>query len=78
MSINLVIKGNIAQAIQAAHDRGISLNQTYYANEYYHETLARCASDYRAAVVEWFHAGPQNAPFPIGALLLFSENGERE
>jgi len=73
MAIYLVIKGNTAQAIKAAHDRGISLNQTRANVRHADETNARCASDFRAAVVAWFQEEPQQAPFPVGTLLLFTE-----
>ncbi len=77
MAIQLLIKGNVAQAIKAAHDRGISLNQTHLrAPSYGHfvnETHARCASDYRANVVAWFAEDPRHSPYPIGTLLLFSD-----
>lgn len=73
MAIHLVIKGNVGQAIQAAHDRGISLNITNPSRDY-DETLARCASDYRLRVTQWFCEGSQQAPFPIGTLLLFTDS----
>lgn len=71
--IHLIIKGNVAQATQAAHDRGISFNQTCSNAG---ETSARCASDYRTRVAAWFAEEPRRAPFPIGALLLFTEGLE--
>lgn len=77
MAIQLLIKGNAAQAIQAAHERGISLNQTRASGDW-NETHARCASDYYRRVVEWFAEGPRCAPFPIGALLLFTHADETQ
>lgn len=74
MAIHLLIKGNVAQAIQAAHDRGISLNQIHVGANQFNESHARCASDYRARVVTWFCEGSQQAPFPAGTLLLFTES----
>lgn len=71
--IHLIIKGNLGQAIQAAHDRGIAFNQTCSNAG---ETSARCASDYHARVVAWFAEQPQRAPFPIGTLLLFTAGVE--
>lgn len=75
MAIHLIIKGNLGQATQAAHDRGISLNQINAGCDY-RETSARCASGFRARVVSWFAEAPQRAPYPVGALLLFTEGKE--
>jgi len=72
--IHLLIKGNVAQAHRAAADHGISLNQIHTGANHFNESHARCASDYRARVVEWFCKGSQQAPFPIGTLLLFTES----
>lgn len=74
MAIHLLIKGNVAQATQAAHDRGISLNQIHAGANQFNESHARCASDYRMRVVEWFTEEPRNAPYPVGTLLLFTES----
>jgi hypothetical protein len=72
--IRLVIKGNVGQAYRAASDHRISLNRVEVNNP--NEVLARCASDYRSLVVQWFTEGPAQAPFPVGTLLLFTEGFE--
>jgi hypothetical protein len=76
MAIHLVIKGNLGQATQAAHDHGVSLNQIRAGANQFNESHARCAGDYRARVVAWFCEGSLQAPFPIGTLLLFTEETE--
>lgn len=75
MALHLIIKGNVAQATQAAHDHGISLNQIRTSSNC-SETNARCASDYHARAVSWFAEAPTHAPFPAGTLLLFTEGLE--
>lgn len=72
MAIHLVIKGTVGQAYRAASDHRISLNRVEAHNP--NEVLARCASDYRQLVTQWFIAAPVQAPFPVGTLLLFSES----
>ena len=73
MTIHLIIKGNVAQATEAARDRGISLNQARRSPRYESETNARCTSAYREAIVGWYNEPPRIGPYPIGTLLWYSE-----
>ena len=73
MAIQLIIKGNIAQAHDYAREYGISLNQVR-EHPRFDETIARCSDDYRTAVVRWFCTPHFAAPYPIGTLLWYGEN----
>ena len=75
-TIHLIIKGNVAQATEAARKRGVALDQARRSPRYASETNARCAETYRAAVVGWFNEPPRVGPYPVGALLHFSEGSK--
>jgi hypothetical protein len=71
--LNLIVKGDKFQSARAAGDRNIPL---VFIREVRRgsavETIARTGDQHRDAVVAWFGEEPRNAPFPVGALLLFS------
>jgi hypothetical protein len=79
MTLSLIVKGNKFQAARAAADRGIGFA---FVREVKHgdsvETVGRCGSDQRDKVVRWFAEGSMQAPFPVGTLLLFTDETPRD
>jgi hypothetical protein len=74
MAINLIIKGNMFDAYNASHARGIALltaAQTF--NDRPSEVIASCADANLDAVRAWFVASDGPAPYPVGALLFYSD-----
>jgi hypothetical protein len=71
--INLIIKGNIFDAFNAAHSRGIALiTAAQLFNDKPNEVVAGCADTAIDAVRVWFMASDGPAPYPAGALLFYS------
>jgi hypothetical protein len=71
--INLIIKGNMFDAFNAAHERGIALmSAAQLFNDRPSEVVASCGAAYLNAVRSWFIESDGPAPYPAGALLFFS------
>jgi|HubBroStandDraft_6_1064221.scaffolds.fasta_scaffold25054_3 hypothetical protein len=76
--INLIIKGNMFDAFNAAHERGIALlsaAQTF--NDRPSEVVASCADTHLDAVRTWYLASDAadivpGFGYPAGALLFYS------
>jgi hypothetical protein len=72
--LNLIIKGNRVEALAAAKANGVTLFHTRPGKGRAEgETYAMCGDEYQEAVVSWFSKPPAQAPFPVGALLHWSE-----
>jgi hypothetical protein len=72
--INLIIKGNMFDAFNAAHERGIALlSAAQLFNDRPNEVVASCADTAIDAVRVWFMASDGPAPYPAGALLFYSD-----
>jgi hypothetical protein len=72
--INLIIKGNMFDAFNAAHARGIALiSAAQLFNDKPNEVVASCADSALDAVRVWFMASDGPAPYPAGALLFYSD-----
>jgi hypothetical protein len=72
--INLIIKGNMFDAFNAAHARGIALiTAAQLFNDKPNEVVASCAASSIDAVRTWFMASDGPAPYPAGALLFYSD-----
>jgi hypothetical protein len=76
--INLIIKGNMFDAFNAAHSRGIALITAAQMFDDRNERL-RCEvvasvdNAARVAVQAWFCESDGPAPYPAGALLFYSD-----
>jgi hypothetical protein len=71
--INLIIKGNMFDAFNASHARGIALiSAAQLFNDKPNEVVASCADSSIDAVRTWFMASDGPAPYPAGALLFYS------
>jgi hypothetical protein len=72
--INLIIKGNLFDAVTAAHARGIALVSAaqQFREGPFSDTVASVADTALDAVREWFMAADGPAPYPAGALLFYS------
>jgi hypothetical protein len=72
--INLIIKGNMFDAFNAAHARGIALlSAAQMFNDRPSEVVASCGAAYLNAVRSWFIESDGPAPYPAGALLFYSD-----
>jgi hypothetical protein len=71
--LHLIIKGNRVEALAAAKAHGVVLFSTIPNRRDPGETNAMCGDEYREAVQAWFNEPPAQAPFPLGALLHWSE-----
>jgi hypothetical protein len=72
--LHLIIKGNRKQALAAAKDHGITLFSAIPNRRNKDETNAMCGDEYKDAVVSWYASETRLvAPFPVGTLLLWSE-----
>jgi hypothetical protein len=72
--INLIIKGNMFDAFNAAHERGIALlSAAQLFNDRPSEVVASCGAAYLNAVRSWFIESDGPAPYPAGALLFYSD-----
>jgi hypothetical protein len=72
--INLIIKGNMFDAFNAAHERGILLiTAAQLFNDRPSEVVASCEDTAINAVRTWFLASDGPAPYPAGALLFYSD-----
>jgi hypothetical protein len=72
--LNLIIKGNMFDAFNAAHARGIALiSASQLFNDRPSEVVASCADTAIDAVRTWFMASDGPAPYPAGALLFYSD-----
>lgn len=75
MSISLIIKGNPRQARRAADAHGVAINivrEVKRDGKLTGETVAVTVNEFTPQVIKWFCDGPQIAPFPTGALLLYT------
>lgn len=70
--LHLIVKGSIAEAKRAADARSIAAEFTHTAWDG-KEAIGTCSDKLQFAVMAWFNEPPQQAPFPIGALLHWSE-----
>lgn len=71
--INLIIKGNMFDAFNAAHDRGIALvSAAQLFTDRPSEVVASVADNAMDAVRAWFMASDGPAPYPTGTLLFYS------
>jgi hypothetical protein len=72
--INLIIKGNMFDAFNAAHERGIALRTAAQMfNDRPSEVVAGVDDSALDAVRAWFIASDGPAPYPAGALLFYSD-----
>jgi hypothetical protein len=76
--INLIIKGNMFDAFNAAHARGIALLTAAQlfddrSERLRCEVVASCADTSIDAVRTWYLASDGPAPYPAGALLFYSD-----
>jgi hypothetical protein len=76
--INLIIKGNMFDAFNASHARGIALISAAQlfddrSERLRCEVVASCADSWIDAVRTWFLASDGPAPYPAGALLFYSD-----
>ena len=72
--INLIIKGNMFDAFNAAHQRGIALlTAAQMFDDRPNEVVASCGAAYLNAVRSWFIESDGPAPYPAGALLFYSD-----
>ena len=72
--INLIIKGNMFDAFNAAHQRGIALlTAAQMFNDRPSEVVASCGAAYLNTVRSWFIESEGPAPYPAGALLFYSD-----
>jgi hypothetical protein len=70
--INLIIKGNMFDAFNAAHARGIALVSAAQPFDNRPEVVASVADTALDAVRQWFLDTDGPAPYPAGALLFYS------
>ena len=73
MALCLIVKGNRYQAARAAADRGIPFA---FVRETNNETVGLTAEIKFTEVSQWFGEAPSHAPFPIGTLLLYTEQND--
>jgi hypothetical protein len=75
MAINLIIKGNMFDAFTASHARGIALLTAaqQFREGPFSDVVASCADTNLDAVRAWFIASDGPAPYPVGALLFYSD-----
>jgi hypothetical protein len=73
--INLIIKGNMFDAFNAAHARGIVLLTAaqMFNDRPTNEVVASVDDSALDAVRVWFMASDGPAPYPAGALLFYSD-----
>jgi hypothetical protein len=73
--INLIIKGNMFDAFNASHARGIALISAaqQFREGPFSDVVASCADTHLDAVRTWFLASDGPAPYPAGALLFYSD-----
>jgi hypothetical protein len=74
--INLIIKGNMFDAFNASHARGVELTsaaQMFNDGRPRCEVVASCADTAIDAVRTWYLASDGPAPYPAGALLFYSD-----
>lgn len=74
-TISLIIKGDRRQATKAAADRGVPFD---FRNEIGRagcnpETVGLTSDDYSEEVLAWYQEPPAQAPYPVGTLLVWSE-----
>jgi hypothetical protein len=76
--INLIIKGNMFDAFNAAHARGIALvSAAQPITERRSEVVASVADTAIDAVRQWYLETDGPAPYPAGALLFYSNRERR-
>jgi hypothetical protein len=77
--INLIIKGNMFDAFNAAHARGIALVSAAqpFGREHPSEVVASVDVTALDAVRQWFLDTDGPAPYPAGALLFYSSRERR-
>lgn len=71
--MHLIIKGNREQAARAASERGIEFVPLRELAQW-NETTGIAPKSREAKIRAWMAEEPTSAPFPTGALLLFSEH----
>jgi hypothetical protein len=73
--INLIIKGNLFDAVTAAHARGVAFVSAEVFSGSAGDWASRATVDDTAldAVRIWFMADDGPAPYPAGALLFYSD-----
>jgi hypothetical protein len=73
--INLIIKGNMFDAFNASHARGIALISAaqQFREGPFSDVVASCADSSIDAVRSWFIESDGPAPYPAGALLFYSD-----
>lgn len=77
--INLIIKGNMFDASNAAHARGIALvSAAQLFDNRPSEVVASVADAALDAVRQWYLEADGPAPYPAGALLFYSTREDRE
>jgi hypothetical protein len=74
--LHLIIKGNRRDALAAAKQYGITLWYPQTNRRTKSETNATCGDEYRDQVMRWFNEEPREAPYPVGALLHWSEGNK--
>lgn len=77
--INLIIKGNMFDASNASHARGIALvSAAQLFDNRPSEVVASVADAALDAVRQWYLETDGPAPYPAGALLFYSTREDRE
>lgn len=70
--ITLIIKGGLHAAHDAAQKHGVKLVETTTHNRFA-EVIASTKDENLALVTAWFCEPPNEAPYPAGALMFYSQ-----
>jgi hypothetical protein len=74
-TVILIIKRGMTQAVDAATQRGVPIQQSTQ-NPEFNEVICKTRREYLPVVMDWFNEGPFEVPFPAGSLLWYGVNEE--
>jgi len=74
-TVILIIKGGMTQAVDAATQRGVPIQQSA-KNPEFNEVICKTYREYLPVVMDWFNEGTFEVPFPAGSLLWYGVNEE--